>query len=132
MTKKHVYVAVGIIFDASKEKVLIAQRQRGQHLAGKWEFPGGKIDPGEENTEALIRELHEELGIDVNVPEFLFDIDFEYPEKCVTLHIFRVEDFKNAPVGCEGQVLQWVHLNALEHIDFPEANSQIVRYLLDL
>ena len=121
-------MAVGVIRSAD-EKVLLAQRQSGQHLAGFWEFPGGKLEKGESGLEALQRELKEELGIDVDSAEYLFDIEYDYPEKAVKLINYIVDDFEGEPVGAENQRLKWVDKKDLRNYKLPPANVAIVEYL---
>lgn len=121
-------VAVGVIINASGE-VLIAQRQVGQHLEGYWEFPGGKVELGENAQEALCRELLEELSIDVLKSQFLFDIAYSYPQKEVNLKIYRVDEFSGQPQGREGQTIRWCNNNELQQFSFPAANQAILRYL---
>ena len=95
-------VAAGVLTDAAG-RVLIAQRPVGSVLAGWWEFPGGKIAGGETAREALERELAEELGIRILAAEPLITFSHSYPERVVTLHVFRVNRYSGEPTGAEGQ-----------------------------
>jgi len=128
MTKKTIHVAVGVI--EKDNTILIAKRQKGQHLEGFWEFPGGKVEAGESAEDALIRELQEEVNIKVTSSKFLFDIDYAYPEKNVKLSIYVVSHFTGEATGSEGQALQWCSINALQKYTFPPANQAIIDYLL--
>jgi len=125
VNKKHIRVAVGVIENINSE-VLIARRQVGQHLAGLWEFPGGKVEAEESGECALARELKEELDIDVTSSEYLFNIDHEYSEKKVSLIIYKVTQFLGEARGVEGQEVRWVKREALKNYQFPEANKQIL------
>ena len=128
MKSKSIHVAVGVI--QKDKQVLIARRQKGQHLEGFWEFPGGKLDEGESAELALARELKEELSIAVVGAQFLFDLNYDYPEKSVKLSIFLVREFSGDPVGAEGQALTWCDIDKLQSYTFPPANEPIIQYLL--
>jgi 8-oxo-dGTP diphosphatase len=121
-------VAVGIIENA-QHQVLVAQRPDYKHQGGKWEFPGGKIHVGEAVTEALARELHEELGITLNAACPLQRVRHVYPDKSVLLDVWRVTDYTGEPHGHEGQPLRWVTPQALASLDLPAADLPIVRTL---
>ena len=123
-------VVVGVV-ERTDGCVLIAKRQGDQHLAGLWEFPGGKVDLGEGLQSALIRELQEEVGLRLSEPKYLFRIDYDYPEKSVSLHIFSVVNFTGAAQGLEGQAVAWVSKTKLSEYSFPEANQPILDYLQD-
>lgn len=89
-------------------EVLITQRPPGKHMAGAWEFPGGKIAAGEAEAEALSRELREEIGVEVQAARHVLTLTHDYPEKRVELSFWVVEAFGGTPVGLEGQALKWV------------------------
>ncbi len=122
---KVVDVAVGLI--VKNGQALLAKRAEHQHQGGRFEFPGGKVEVGELVTDALARELHEELGIDIHTPQFIQRLTYHYPEKTVRLHVYRIESFDGEPVGREGQPLHWVSLAQLFDLNFPDANRPIVR-----
>lgn len=126
---KSVHVAVGVIQD-SRGKICVAKRPDGKHLSGLWEFPGGKVELGESTFDALRRELHEELAIDINASEFLIKVDFEYPEKKVLLDVHVVTSFSGHARGCENQEVIWVEPNDLLSFTFPEANEPIIQAIL--
>lgn len=119
-------VAVGIIRDSSG-RVLINQRQPGKPFAGRWEFPGGKLDPGETVAQALVRELDEELGITVRCQRPLIRFAYHYDALTVQLCVNEVLDYRGTPTGREGQALEWITPDALQHIDLLEANTAITR-----
>lgn len=120
-----VHVAVGVIND-TRGQILLARRSAHQHQGGLWEFPGGKIEPGESPEQGLARELHEELGIEALRCEPLIQIPHHYPDKSVVLHVWRVTAFKGEPQGREGQPLLWVQPEQLPNFEFPPANHPIV------
>lgn len=119
-------VAAGIVRDAAG-RVLVNQRRPGKSFAGKWEFPGGKIEPGETAAQALIRELDEELGIAVRRQRRLISFPYRYEELAVRLHVNEVLDYQGVPVGREGQALDWVAPENLDRVDLLAANTAIVR-----
>lgn len=124
--KKTTHVAVGVIVN-SKGEICIALRPEGKHLAGYWEFPGGKVESDESVQEALARELHEELAINVHGSSPLTKIHFEYPEKNVCLDVHWVKDFSGEAQGKEQQVIKWVSPESLSDYQFPEANVTIIK-----
>jgi len=110
-------------------RLLISRRLEHQHQGGLWEFPGGKVEAGETVTEALKRELREELGIGVTHCAPLIQIPFAYPDKRVLLDVWCVTAFDGIPVGLEGQPLRWVTRDELDPADFPPANRPIIAAL---
>ena len=126
--KKTVNVAVGIILDGLY--CFVTKRDEAVHQGGKWEFPGGKVEQGEEITEALARELQEEVGIKIKGSQPFMRIEHDYGDKHVTLHIHIVSDFAGVASGCEGQLGQWILLKDLHTLRFPEANHAIIKQLV--
>ena len=122
-----VVVAAGLLFQ--RGKLLITQRPPGGHLAGLWEFPGGKCEPGETLPECLQRELHEELGVVANVRECVETLEHAYPEKTVQLSFYLCSLVIGEPEGREGQSIKWVGPNELRHYQFPEADAQLLEKL---
>ena len=125
---KTVHVAVAVIENAQGE-ILIAKRLDHQHMGGYWEFPGGKVEPGETLLEALRREIQEELSLHIHTAEPFLKVPFQYPDKKVLLDIWRVTSFVGEPQGCEGQRIQWVNKDCLPHYTFPPANHPILTAL---
>lgn len=123
---KTVHVAVGVVID-EHNRVLVSLRAKQAHQGGLWEFPGGKCEPGETIEEALRRELHEELGIDVLRDAPLCKISHDYGDKRVLLEVRRVLSFAGEPIGREGQAVRWMAVNSLEPALFPAANGPIIR-----
>jgi len=121
-------VAAGILTD-TQGRVLLMQRLPGKHLAGLWEFPGGKVEPGETVERALIRELDEELGIEVLASAPLISLPWHYPEKTVRLHALRVTKWQGEPRAREGHPLQWIALRDMDIAAMPPADAPIVAAL---
>jgi 8-oxo-dGTP diphosphatase len=121
-------VAAAIVRHADG-RVLLAERPPGKPWAGYWEFPGGKIEAGEEPRAALRRELHEELGIEVDTATPWITFDYAYPEKRVRLHFFRVPRWRGTPHGREGQRLAWEQPDAVSVSPLLPANDQVLRAL---
>jgi 8-oxo-dGTP diphosphatase len=121
---KRIQVAVGVI--QRNGKFLIGQRLVKDSYFEKWEFPGGKLDNGEDPLSALKRELAEELNIIVHSAQPLIHIEHDYPDRSVSLHVFLVDEFSGEPIGAEGQALRWVKARECKEIDFLQANDPIV------
>jgi 8-oxo-dGTP diphosphatase len=121
-------VAAAIVRDADG-RVLLAERPHGKPWAGYWEFPGGKIEPGEEPVAALARELHEELGIESEDAAPWITFVYVYPEKRVRLHFFRVSRWHGTPYGREGQRLAWEKPDALTVNPLLPANERVLSAL---
>jgi len=128
-TRPKIHVVAGILRDAGG-RVLIAQRPAGKVLAGRWEFPGGKLDAGEAPYDGLVRELREELGIEVADASPLMKYDVDYPERRVTLDVWTVKSWSGEPRGLDSQALKWVDRAGLPAEDILEADAPIVQRLL--
>lgn len=118
-------VAAAVIVNRQRQ-VLIARRADHLHQGSCWEFPGGKLEPGETPHEALVRELREELGIAVEQAMPLLTLRHDYPDRRVRLHVWRVERFAGVAHGQQGQPLRWVSPDELPGFRFPAANRPIV------
>ena len=125
---KEVHVAVGVIL--RDQQVYICKRPDDKHQGGTWEFPGGKVDAGETVTQALARELAEEVGIVVNSSTPLTVISHDYGDKRVCLDVHVVDDFSGEPAGLEGQQGKWTPMLELRPEDFPAANVAIINALV--
>jgi mutator protein MutT len=107
---------------------LVTRRPQGVHLAGLWEFPGGKIDPAESHADALRREMREELDTDVHVQDLLFQTTHAYPERTVTLFFYNCV-LQQAPRPLLGQEMRWVKRGDLSTLGFPPADEELIRML---
>lgn len=107
-----VRVVAGVLHDA-RGQVLIAQRPPGKHMSGYWEFPGGKIAPGESAEAALARELTEELGVLLRHCRPLLQLRHDYADRTVELDVLVVDAYEGAPRSVEGQALKWVRVQEL-------------------
>jgi 8-oxo-dGTP diphosphatase len=126
-----VLVVAAALYDAAG-RILIAERPEGKHLAGHWEFPGGKVSEGESEADALVRELREELGIKVEAARALMRVRHDYPDKRVELSFWIVERFSGTPSGLEGQAFRWVAPLDLDRAGILEADQPFVEALKDL
>ena len=124
------FVAAAALVDRDG-RVLLAQRPPGKHLAGSWEFPGGKVDAGERPEEALIRELNEELGIDTH-SSCLAPATFAshgYDDFHLVMLVYLCRKWTGAPRGLEGQDLRWARPPEMFAIDMPPADRPIIGIL---
>ncbi len=120
-----VCVVAGALFDRDG-RVLIAQRPHGKHMAGRWEFPGGKVAAGETEPQGLVRELREELGVTVTSCRPFMRLSHEYDDRVVELSLWLVDIFSGEPVGLDGQQLKWVAVEGLGEEDILEADAPFV------
>ena len=128
MNSDFIHVAVAAITNDQGE-VLVSQRLQGTHLAGYWEFPGGKLEPGEAIEAGLQRELQEELGITATAYSPLIKVRHSYPEKNVLLDVWRIDAFQGRPRGLEGQPVEWRDIASLKADDLPPADVPIISAL---
>ena len=120
-------VAAGLVF--REGRLLITQRPAGGHLAGLWEFPGGKREANESFEDCLRRELMEELGIEVEVGELVESITHSYPEKTVHLRFFRCAWKCHEPQALGCPAFRWVNAAELAGYEFPAADTQLLERL---
>ena len=126
-------VAACALVDADG-RILLAQRPEGKSLAGLWEFPGGKVEPGETPEETLIRELDEEIGIRTKVA-CLAPLTFAshtYDDFHLLMPLYICRRFEGTAHGREGQAIKWVRSKALRDYPMPPADEPLIPYLLDL
>jgi len=109
----------------------VGQRLPGTHMAGFWEFPGGKRHPGESPRRALERELREELGIRVLSADPFTVLHHAYPDRHVRLDVWRVEHYDGEPAGCEDQPLTWARPDELRDLPLLPADEPIVALLME-
>jgi mutator protein MutT len=124
-----VHVAVAVLIDR-RARVLIAERPAGKHLAGAWEFPGGKIEPGETPRQGLARELEEEIGITIEHPRPLMRLRHAYPSGEVLLDVWVVRRYRGEPRSLDGQRLRWCDREALTNAQLLPADRPILAALL--
>jgi mutator protein MutT len=111
------------------DRILITQRFDHVHLPGLWEFPGGKVEPGETLEGALQREILEELGVTISVEEEFFRIAHDYPTKSVQLHFFNCSILSSEPRPIEVADLRWVGPQQLDRFEFPAADAELIAKL---
>ena len=109
-------------------RFLLTLRPQGTHLAGHWEFPGGKVLPHETHAEALRRELLEELDIVADVGAQIFSVSHSYPGRSVDLHFYRC-DFGGEPKPMMGQDIEWIARERLRELPFPDADAALIETL---
>ncbi|MBD2455541.1 8-oxo-dGTP diphosphatase MutT [Nostoc sp. FACHB-87] len=124
----HKIIGVAVIWN-DQQQVLIDRRRQQGAMGGLWEFPGGKIEPGETIEECIRREIAEELGIEIVVKDHLITIDHTYTQLRVTLTVHRCHLLSGIPQPLECEEVRWVSLDELENYAFPEANGQIIAAL---
>jgi mutator protein MutT len=110
-------------------RFLITRRQDGVHLAGLWEFPGGKVGAGESHAAALRREMVEELDSDVVVRDLVFEATHAYPDRDVTLFFYQC-DLLGEPRPMIGQEMEWISRDKLRTLTFPPADDQLIALLV--
>jgi 8-oxo-dGTP diphosphatase len=124
----HKIIGVAVIWNDQKQ-ILIDRRRPEGAMGGLWEFPGGKIEPGETIQECIQREISEELGIVIEVGEHLITIDHSYINLRVTLTVHHCRHVTGVPQPLESDEIRWVTLEELEQFTFPKANTQIITAL---
>ncbi|OCG15823.1 8-oxo-dGTP diphosphatase [Gilliamella sp. Fer1-1] len=129
--KKHTEIAVGIIRSQNCQ-IFITQRGEDSHLAGFWEFPGGKIEAGEIPYQTLQREIAEEVDIHIHQAQFLKTVEHSYDDRDITIYAYLVEEWDGVPFAKEGQPSRWVDQQDLNADEFPDANRPIIEMLKNL
>lgn len=127
MATKVIEVSAGLIFRSGR--LLITQRHAGAHLGGLWEFPGGKREPGETFEQCLVRELREELGVEVVVGELFETVTHAYPERTVLLKFFLCRSFQGEPQPVDCAAVKWVSHAELAAHEFPAADAGLLNQL---
>ena len=107
-------------------RILIAQRPEGKQLAGLWEFPGGKIEPGESADAALKREIQEELGVDISINEFLCTTDYDYPSFHLTMHCYLCRVELGMIELREHKSARWLTVDMLDSVEWLPADWEVV------
>jgi 8-oxo-dGTP diphosphatase len=134
MTEINVTLVVACALVDADKRVLIAQRPEGKPLAGLWEFPGGKVDPGERPEQTLIRELHEEIGITVREACLapLTFASYAYEDFHLLMPLYICRRWDGEVIAREGQKLAWVRANKLRGYPMPPADIPLIPPLIDL
>ncbi len=125
--KKQIDVSAALIFRDGK--LLITQRYASDHLGGLWEFPGGKREPNETFERCLVREISEELGIEISVGELFEDVTHAYPEKIVRLKFFFCKFTRAEPQSLGCAAFKWIEKSELENHEFPAADARLLKKL---
>ena len=128
MTRTPVIVVTAAVIERDDE-FLVTRRLEGTHLAGCWEFPGGKCDPGESHVDCLVREIQEELAAGVLVGNEVFTVTHDYPERSVELHFFACT-LTSEPRPMLGQEVRWVRREELRSLEFPPADWELIESLI--
>ena len=126
---KILQISVGIIRNTAGE-IYITQRAADAHMAHKWEFPGGKIEAGETPQDAVIRELQEEVGISATSLHQFDKLEYQFPDRHITLWFWLVDGWEGEPWGKEGQPGRWVAQQELVAEEFPPANAPVIEKLI--
>jgi 8-oxo-dGTP diphosphatase len=126
MSSELYHIAVGVIYNEDRNKVLIAKRHSDVHQGGLWEFPGGKLENNEQISSALSRELLEEIGLVVDKARPLIRIKHDYPDQSVLLDVWRIDEWHGHLHGREGQPIEWVFIDELPKRNFPSADRAII------
>ena len=100
-------------------------------MGGLWEFPGGKIEPGETVQQCIVREIREELAIEITVGEHLISIEHTYPTFHLTAIVHHCQHISGTPQPIESEEIRWVNISDLDHYEFPAANQAIIQALAD-
>lgn len=124
-----IHVAVAVIINEDK-KILIAQRPPHKYAGGLWEFPGGKIEEHETIMQALRREIHEEINLEILSAHPWLQIPHAYADRKVLLDVWLVDQFLGEPKGMEGQAVRWVNPIELEQFSFPAGNQEVIEKLV--
>jgi 8-oxo-dGTP diphosphatase len=127
LTRRAIHVVAGILMNG--EQIFLSRRRPDAHQGGKWEFPGGKLNPHETPYAGLVRELKEELGIDVQAARPFVRVSHTYPDINVLLDVWRVSQYRGEPLGRESQEVEWFAVEDLRPSEFPEADRPILRRL---
>lgn len=128
MTKPPDRIVVAAAVFQRGDAYFVTRRQAGVHLAGYWEFPGGKCEPGETFAECLRREIREELDVHVRVGDEILVVSHEYPDRVVELRFFRC-GLMGEPRAVLGQEMRWVAREALASLEFPPADAELLQRL---
>ncbi|WP_268833940.1 8-oxo-dGTP diphosphatase MutT [Photobacterium carnosum] len=124
--KKRIWIAAGIILNPTQDQIFITRRHANAHQGGLWEFAGGKVEANETAEQAVIRELNEEVGIQVTTLTPLISLAHDYPDKSLQFDFFAITAFTGEACGNEGQTGLWVAIHDLDQYPFPDANVAVL------
>jgi len=130
INRKSIEVSAALIFHVGK--LLITQRHADAHLGGLWEFPGGKREPNETFEQCLVREIREELGLEISVGELFEEVVHAYPEKSVRLKFFICKILSGEPKPLDCAAVKWVTKAELATFEFPAADARLLEKLREL
>lgn len=125
---KIIKAVVGVLYNKSGQ-ILIAKRQAHQFMGGFWEFPGGKIEPNETKESTVIRELYEELGIEISSLNLHRTMTHQYADRIVELDIYIINSYRHSPIGAEGQKIVWSNIDELTNYKLLPATKTIINSL---
>ncbi|MBE9222709.1 8-oxo-dGTP diphosphatase MutT [Cyanobacterium stanieri LEGE 03274] len=121
------YLRIGTAVIVNDEGLILIDKRRNKGtMANKWEFPGGKFEDGENAQECIVREIKEELGIDIRVGKHLMNVRHDYPHVSLTLMVYYAHILSGEPKTLECAEIRWVKPEQLSDFDFPDANYQII------
>jgi 8-oxo-dGTP diphosphatase len=126
--KPHFHVTAGLIF--RNGRLLLARRPEGKHLAGFWEFPGGKQEGNESLESCLEREIQEELGMEVHAQKHVLTIDYDYESQSISLHLFECAEIRGEPKALESPEIRWVLPQELSQYRLPPPDLEILPAIL--
>lgn len=129
-TAPELITVLAAVAEDSLGRLLVARRLEGTHLAGLWEFPGGKCESGESHEACLRRELMEELGVEADIGAEILVTEHTYPDRRIRLH-FRVCRLHDAPEARLGQELRWIARASLRSLSFPPADDELIDLLCE-
>jgi mutator protein MutT len=127
VNRKSIEVSAALIFHDGR--LLITQRHVGSHLGGLWEFPGGKREAGETFEACLVREIREELGVEIAVGELFEEVRHDYPEKSVHLKFFLCKLIAGEPQALDCAAVKWIDVAGLTAHEFPAADERLLEKL---
>jgi 8-oxo-dGTP diphosphatase len=128
LSEPAIHVVAGALLNRARQ-VLIAQRPSGKHMAGGWEFPGGKLAKGEAPIDGLVRELHEELNVVVGAAVPVIAYTHQYADRSVFLDLWLVTQYEGTPMSAEGQPIRWIALEELETAGLLDADRPMIEPL---
>jgi mutator protein MutT len=128
LTLPHKQIGVAVIWNQAGQ-ILIDRRKAGSTMGGLWEFPGGKIEPGETAEACIVREIQEELAIEITVGEQLISIEHTYPTFHLKLIVHHCQHLSGIPQPIESEEIRWVNIADLNNYQFPAANIAIINAL---